>query len=52
MLEAIQVSDDYLPLYHNYTKYSYLPKHKDDLEFDWNVIINVTYNVFIIRPIS
>ena len=49
MLQAIQVGDDYLPLYNIYTNTSVYQNIRMTWNFDWNVIINVTYNVSIVR---
>ena len=48
MWQLIQVSDDCLLL----SDILHDQNIRMTWNFDWNIIINITYNVFVIRPIS
>ena len=51
MQQLIPGGSGYLPLYCSYTRHFCLPKHRVTRNFDWDVIIDIANDMFIVRPI-
>ena len=51
MWQEILIDNDYMLLFHSYTKHFSQLKHRGDLEFDWDIIIYITDYMLLIGPI-